>query len=193
MGILIVFMGNITPKIFNQWVFAVFTCVFYSYTHAIWSPVFSTTLVRCWEIIHSINRSCLQCTWIPCVCQVLLLHTSLRCYNFLCEDLKKIKICAVLSDHGKPDNHCMSVVTVTALSCPDLSSNRIQFVFHQNKLYAWYIIQLPLKIRRYLTYAEHQVSHGEIRYCNFELWLWKGVSATKWQIHPFIGTSLQDL
>ena len=25
------------PKIFYQWVFAVFTCVFYAYTHVIWS------------------------------------------------------------------------------------------------------------------------------------------------------------
>ena len=38
MGILIVFMSNTTPQIFYQWVFAVFTCVFYSYTHVIWSP-----------------------------------------------------------------------------------------------------------------------------------------------------------
>ena len=38
MGILIIFMGDITPKIFNQCVIAVFTCVFYSYMHVIWSP-----------------------------------------------------------------------------------------------------------------------------------------------------------
>ena len=43
MGILIVFMGNIIPKIFYQRVFAVFTCVFYAYMHVIWSTVYVTT------------------------------------------------------------------------------------------------------------------------------------------------------
>ena len=37
MGILIAFMGNNTPKIFCRLVFAVLTCVFYTYIHAIWS------------------------------------------------------------------------------------------------------------------------------------------------------------
>ena len=46
MGILIVFMSNITHKIFNQWVFAIFTCVFYSYTHVIWSPALSGHLCQ---------------------------------------------------------------------------------------------------------------------------------------------------
>ena len=35
----IVFRGDITPKIFYQCVFSVLACIFYAYTHVIWSTV----------------------------------------------------------------------------------------------------------------------------------------------------------